>query len=153
GVSALLQPHFARASAAVHSPWDLESRAVIPARSSYHATSCSRFLSRTQTQIPLILAAKISEPRLNIAENALVILIICRPHALVGASVCQFGCQAKTDVDQARQNFCRHVPDLKRPKTFSAIPSMPPNVSRERPTALRSYLMVCARYFPNSGNF
>src|SRR5690606_36947708 len=38
----------------------LESRAVVPARSSRHSLSCSRHLSRSQAEIPLILAVQIS---------------------------------------------------------------------------------------------
>ncbi|KAB1119980.1 hypothetical protein F4V90_31255, partial [Neorhizobium galegae] len=38
----------------------LESRAVVPARSSRHGLSCSRHLSRSQAEIPLVLAAQIS---------------------------------------------------------------------------------------------
>ncbi|KAB2790809.1 hypothetical protein F9K87_23040, partial [Brucella anthropi] len=38
----------------------LESRAVVPARSSRHGISCSWHLSRTQAEIPLIRAVQIS---------------------------------------------------------------------------------------------
>ncbi|ASX09094.1 hypothetical protein CA696_028840 (plasmid) [Escherichia coli] len=38
----------------------LESRAVVPARSSCHGISCSRHLSRSQAEIPLITAVQIS---------------------------------------------------------------------------------------------
>lgn len=38
----------------------LESRAVVPAGSSRHGLSCSRHLSRSQAEIPLILAVQIS---------------------------------------------------------------------------------------------
>ncbi|MGU3398545.1 hypothetical protein ACLBWS_02165, partial [Brucellaceae bacterium D45D] len=38
----------------------LESRAMVPARSSRHGISCSRHLSRNQAEIPLILAVQIS---------------------------------------------------------------------------------------------
>jgi hypothetical protein len=38
----------------------LESRAVVPARSSRHGLSCFRHLSQSQAEIPLILAVQIS---------------------------------------------------------------------------------------------
>lgn len=44
----------------------LESRAVVPARSSRHAISCFRHLSQTQAGIPLIRAVQIPEAALSI---------------------------------------------------------------------------------------
>ncbi|KAB1120125.1 hypothetical protein F4V90_30855 [Neorhizobium galegae] len=38
---------------------------MVPARSSRHGLSCSRHLSRSQAEIPLVLAAQIPEPALS----------------------------------------------------------------------------------------
>ncbi|PQZ25475.1 hypothetical protein CQZ93_15450 [Ochrobactrum vermis] len=43
----------------------LESRAMVPARSSRHGISCSRHLSRSQAEIPLIPPVQISRASSN----------------------------------------------------------------------------------------
>src|SRR5690606_35961408 len=47
----------------------LESRAVVPARSSRHGISCSRHLSRSQAEIPLIPPVQISRASSNHNRN------------------------------------------------------------------------------------
>ncbi|WP_246721480.1 SDR family NAD(P)-dependent oxidoreductase [Rhizobium leguminosarum] len=48
----------------------LESRAVVPARSSCHGISCSRHLSRSQAEIPLILAVQFSRASSGLVNSA-----------------------------------------------------------------------------------
>jgi hypothetical protein len=48
----------------------LESRAVVPARSSRHGISCSRHLSRSQADIPLILAVQISRASSEVVQRS-----------------------------------------------------------------------------------
>lgn len=56
----------------------LESRAVVPARSSRHGLSCSRHLSRSQAEIPLILAVQISPSQLWLSIASLCFVTVRR---------------------------------------------------------------------------
>jgi len=56
----------------------LESRAVVPARSSRHGLSCSRHLSRSQAEIPLILAVQISPSQVWLSIASLCFVTVRR---------------------------------------------------------------------------
>ena len=75
----------------------LESRAVVPARSSCHGISCSRHLSLNQAETPLILAAQIFRSTSDCGAS-----ILCRSSSTKGNGAFRNSLQHRSDA-----KFCR----------------------------------------------